>query len=264
MTKLSIYMITKNEEKRLAKTLESIRDLADEIIVVDSLSTDNTEKIARSFNVQFFTRPFTNYCEQKSYAESLCSNEWLLNIDADEVLTPHLVSEIKEILKQPSSHAYKVKIYEMYPGYEKPIKWASHYNIIRLYNKLSFKMPLDYTHDRVVPVDARPHVVGQLRNHINHYSFQSIFDIVNKYNKYTNEQVDSSIIQGKSYSPFRMILAIPLNFMKYYFLKRYFLYGYWGFIHSTNIAYMRFLKFSKFYESKQRESLNKANEQRGS
>ena len=95
--KLTAVIITKNEERNIARCLESLKDVADEIVVVDSLSTDSTEEICKSFNVKFIQQEWLGYSDQKNFANSLATNDWILSIDADEELSDELKNSILEI-----------------------------------------------------------------------------------------------------------------------------------------------------------------------
>lgn len=247
MGKLSVYMITLNEEKRLPLTLESVRKVADEIIVVDAGSTDNTREIAYSFNAQVYHRDWDNYSAQKAYAESLCSGDWLLNLDADEEISEELAEEINIAKKGEDCDVYKLQIIDVFPGHPSPNPWVKHYNVIRMYRKGSAKMGNTYTCDRVQLV--RPDVkVGQFHGMVYHHSFISIHQTVSKYNFYTDEQMQTVLKKGKHYSPWRMVFTMSWTFFKYFILYRQFLYGFWGYINAMNVSYSRFLKFAKYYE----------------
>jgi glycosyltransferase involved in cell wall biosynthesis len=252
--RLSAYIVTLNEEKRLPATLAALQDVADEIIVVDAGSKDATCEVTRSFGAGVYYRDWDSYCGQKRYAESLCSGEWLLNIDADEVISAELGREIKDALEKDEKDLYRLRIADIFPGQEKPNPWVKHYNIIRLYRSGYGEMARDFTHDRVQVTrsDAR---IGQLRHYVHHHSFVSINRTVMKYLRYTDQQVEEALSKRKPYSPFRMLFAINANFLKYFLLDRQFLNGWWGYIHSVNCAYLRFLKFAKNYEAKQKKHL---------
>ena len=105
MINLSVYIITLNEEKRLAKTLKQAQKVADEIIVVDSGSTDKTLEIAKKHNAKIIYNEWKSYCEQKHFAETQCTNDYVLMLDADEVLSDELVKEIKTLKKNPTHKA---------------------------------------------------------------------------------------------------------------------------------------------------------------
>lgn len=250
--KLSLYIVAMNEEKRLPMVLEAVHDLVDEIVIVDSGSTDRTEETARRYGARFIFHEWESIGHQVSWAEEQCSNRWVLRLDADEVLSEGLRSEIREVRERGSDDAYYIKIGEMYPGYKKPHPLAHHYNLIRLYNRDSYRMSGRWGFDDVIKLREGA-TAGQLRNFVHHYSYLSIHDMVTKRNIETDMQIERALAEGKNYSPWRMVGAMSLNFIKFYFLDRNFLYGFWGFIHSISIAHMRFMKFSKFYEHKELE-----------
>lgn len=248
--KVSLYIVAMNEEKRLAAVLESARGLVDEIVIVDSGSTDRTEEIARSYGAKFIFHAWESIGQQVKYAEEQCSHRWVLRLDADEVLSPELAAEILAVRENADKDGYYFKISEMYPGLKRPHPWVKHYTLIRLYNRDAFAMTGRIGHDDVEK--RKPDATaGKLRGFVHHYSFLSIARTVAKRNLATDRQVERAVIEGKHYSPWRMVGAMSLNFFKFFILDRFFLYGFWGFIHSINIAYMRFLKFSKFYEREQ-------------
>ena len=150
MIKLSAYIVTLNEQERLGRTLEALQQVADEIVIVDSGSTDKTQEIAQQYKTRFLFHKWKNISSQKHYAQEQCQNTWVLSLDADEVLSPELIKEIQQIKKNPTADAYRVRIGDMFPGFKKPRKWTRKYNLVRLYNRQKATMPDDLTHDRVV------------------------------------------------------------------------------------------------------------------
>ena len=103
---ISVFIITKNEEERLVAALESVQDLADEIIIVDSGSTDNTLELAKQYTKKITYKKWEGFGQQKSYAESLCKNDWILNIDADEIVTNELALEIRALFTEYPSLSF--------------------------------------------------------------------------------------------------------------------------------------------------------------
>lgn len=248
MIGLSVYIITLNEEKRLAKTLKQAQKVADEIIVIDSGSTDKTVEIARTHNAKTIYNKWKSYCEQKSFAESQCTNDWVLMLDADEVLSDKLVKEIKAFKKNPEYNAYRIKIVDMFPTDTVPSRFANTFNPVRLYNKKYIKMPKDRMNkDRVyVPTGMS---IGQLQSQIYHYSIISIEDTINKHNIHSTELQKTLEKDNKTYSIMRLILELPYQFCRYYFIKKYVFRGAYGFIMANVVAYFRFLKVAKNIET---------------
>ncbi len=248
MIKLSAYIVTLNEQERLGRTLAALQQVADEIVIVDSGSTDKTKEIAQKYNARFLFHKWKNISSQKHFAQEQCQNTWVLSLDSDEVLSPALIEEIKKIKEHPTADAYRVRIGDMYPGYKKPRKWIRKYNLVRLYNRQKATMPDDLTHDRVVLFDGCR--VEPLKNEIYHYSYLSLSKTWYKYNMYTDELVRTAIATGKSYSKIRLITEFPYQFIRYYFIRRYVFNGSWGLVMAITLAYFRFLKIAKFFEYK--------------
>lgn len=248
MVKISAYIVTLNEEKRLGKTLQALKKVADEIFVIDSGSTDKTQEIAEKYGAKFLFHKWKNISAQKHYGQELCQNDWVLSLDADEVLSPELIAEIKEKMKNPAADAYRIKICDMLPGDKKPRLFAKTYNQVRLYNRKKSNMPDDLTNDRVVVGEGA--VVEQLESKVFHYSYISLTQTWFKLNMYTDELVKTAVEQGRKYSKLRLYTEFPRQFLVYYFKKRYFLYGTCGFWMATTYAYFRFLKIAKWFEWK--------------
>ncbi len=248
MVKISAYIVTLNEEKRLGKTLQALKKVADEIFVIDSGSTDKTQEIAEKYGAKFLFHKWKNISAQKHYGQELCHNDWVLSLDADEVLSPELIAEIKEKMKNPAADAYRIKICDMLPGDKKPRLFAKTYNQVRLYNRKKNNMPDDLTNDRVVVGEGA--VVEQLESKVFHYSYISLTQTWFKLNMYTDELVKTAVEQGRKYSKLRLYTEFPRQFLVYYFKKRYFLYGTCGFWMATTYAYFRFLKIAKWFEWK--------------
>jgi len=253
--KLSAYVITLNEEKRIGKTLKALTKVADEIIVVDSGSTDKTKEIVEKFNCNFIYHKWVSYCDQKHFAQEKCKNDFVIMVDADEVLSEKLIKEINDIKKNGfKSDAYNIKIVDMSPNSEKPNVFAKKFNVIRLYNKKIANLPDNLMNKDRVNV-SRCKNIEQLKNPILHYSFLSIFDAVQKYNIHSEELVKTAIKNKKHYSTFRLIFELPRQFLKYYFAHRLFLYGKFGFTQAMILSYFRFLKVAKvieYYDSRKK------------
>ncbi len=255
--KLSLYIVTMNEEKRLQQVLDSVRGVADEIVVVDSGSTDRTEEIARAHGARFLHHEWESIGHQVKWAEEQCMHDWVMRLDADEVVSRELADEIMEVRRSGTQDGYFFKVGEMYPGRHAPHPWVKHYLKLNLYDRRVYVMSGRIGHDDVVKLrdDATS---GRLKHFVHHYSYDSLRQQIAKNNRATDRQVDRALAEGKVYSPWRIFGALSLNFFKYYVLGRFFLLGWWGFIHCINLGYARFLKFAKYYERVCQDELKSA------
>lgn len=250
MIKLSVYVVTLNEEKRLGRTLKAASEVADEILIVDSGSVDKTKDIALEYGAKFLFHPWESYCAQKSFAEKQCANDWVLLLDADEVLSDKLIAEIKRIKEtEPDFQAYRVKICNMFPEDKKPRVFAQIFNAIRLYNRRFAHMPAELMNKDRIQVRSGIKI-GQLKQKICHYCFISLEQSVQKYNRHSSELLKTAIAENRSFSKFRLYTEFPRQFIRYYFFKRYCLLGFRGFIQSMVLANFRFLKIAKWFEWK--------------
>ena len=184
---ISCFIIAKNEEARIGRTIEAVIDWVDEVIVIDSGSTDRTEEICRSLGTRFIHNDWPGYGPQKRFGEEQCRNDWVFNLDADEVVTTQLRDEIVERF-QSGDHqcdGYRLYVVDMLPGRTKPLPLARKYNIVRLYNWKKMRYSESLVHDRVI---SDGHQIRQLENIILHYSILSISQAITKTNQYGDLQ----------------------------------------------------------------------------
>lgn len=247
--KLSVYIVTLNEAARLPQTIKAASAVADDIVVVDSGSTDGTVEAAERLGARVIFHAWKNISSQKQFAQNQCLYDWVLSLDADEVLSPDLIAEINRIKADPVHQAYRVRIGDMFPGFKKPRRLAQKYNLVRLYDRRLSTMPDDLTHDRVRV--GKNVSVGQLKGLIHHYSYLSLHQTWVKYNLYTDELVKTALVKGKKYSRVRLVTEFPRQFFIYYIVRRQIFNGLWGLVMATTLAYFRFLKIAKYFEAKQ-------------
>lgn len=244
MLSISVVVITYNEEKNLSRCLASVAKLADELIVVDSFSTDGTRQIAESFNATFVSRAFDGYAKQKNYATSLAKNDWILSLDADEELTPELLSSIESIKKETSITLFRLPRLTNYCG-----KWIKHCGWYpdlqgRLYNRRFGAWEEKLVHEYWKPEDENTRV-SVLKGDLLHYSFSSIGEHMRKIEKYTELAALDANRNGKSAGILKVIFSPLWHFISEYFFKLGFLDGYYGFVVCRLSAYSAFAKYSK-------------------
>ncbi len=250
---LSVFIITKNEEDRIGECLDSVIDLADDIIVIDSGSNDKTIEIVKSKGVKIVHNDWPGYVKQKIYGESLCSNDWILNIDADESLTKELQKEIRDLFAGivDNYRAYRLNIRIAHRFDKKPRLFAPQNNPIRLYNINSagfFNSDVNACHDAVKTKDSHVRIC-QLKSIVLHKSGRSLHHLIDKGNYYTTLQSKDFYNIGREMpSRIRILLELPLSFFKIYFLRRYFVFGFNGFIDSVTLAFLKFVRIAKYRE----------------
>jgi glycosyltransferase involved in cell wall biosynthesis len=216
----------------------------DEIIIVDSGSTDNTLEVCRKFGCSIYHRKFEGYGMQKQFAVSLAKNKWVLCLDADEVLSNELVDEIREEMNNPSADGYLIPLTFVFMGKEFRYGKEAWRYFLRLFNKESGNFDDSKVHERIILGGKQK----KLKNNILHYSYRNISQYFNKFNKYSSYGAEMAFYQGKNRSLFMVVLAIPLNFLKYFILELNILNGLSGFYWSVFNAFYHFVKYIKIRE----------------
>lgn len=246
---VSAFIIAKNEEVRIGRVIEALRGWVDDIVVVDSGSTDRTVEIAQAQGAQVHFNPWTGYGPQKSFGERLCRHDWVLNVDADEVVSPELAAEIRALFADgaaPAPAAYLLKVPTVYPGDTKPRPFANDYNIVRFYHR-SVAAFLDHpVYDRVMLRGIKP---KQLRHPVYHYSHISFAHVIEKSNTFSSFRSEHSKKRSLSYLKLRLAFEFPLNFIKFYVIRRHFTGGWKGFYFSLTHAFMRTTRIAKMLEA---------------
>jgi glycosyltransferase involved in cell wall biosynthesis len=257
MIKISAFIITKNEAHRIAKSINSIKNIVDEIIVVDSGSNDDTVIIAEKLGAKVIFNEWPGYVKQKSFAESLCRHDWILNIDADEELTDKLQEEIKHMFSLPTYNdfnAYDINFVILHRNDKEARLFAPANRFIRLYNRkfCSFSnTKKTTTHDAVTfnsEAIARRSAVCSFKNPAYHRSATSIEQLINKANFYSGQQAEDMISLSRKPSLLRITFELPLCFLKAFIIRRYFIFGFDGFVDSVIFAFARFARLAKTRE----------------
>lgn len=255
MNKISVVIITFNEEKNIKRCLDSVKDIADEIIVVDSFSKDQTASICREYDeVIFLENPFEGHIQQKNYAMQQASNEFVLSLDADEALDEQLKASIKAIKPHLEADGYTMNRLTNYCG-----QWIRHCGWypdrkLRLWNKSKGQWGGENPHDRLImQPEAR---VAHLKGDILHYSYDSVNDHLRQIQFFTDISAREAVAKGKTTNLLMLLLKPLLKFIGDYFIRLGFLDGFYGLMISLHSAYAKFVKYLKIYELGRGKKLN--------
>ncbi len=252
MQALSVVIITFNEEKNIGRCIDSVKDVADEIIILDSFSTDKTTAIASGRGAVIYQQKFQGYGQQKNDALKLPHHDFVLSLDADEALSSILIQEILHEKKNSSHDAYIMNRCTNYCG--KFIRHGSWYpdKKIRLFNKRMAKWSNEMIHEKI---EIQPNAtVKQLNGDILHYSFNSIAEHIAQNNKFSTISAETYFSKGRRTNLFKIIVNPAWAFILSYILRTGFLDGLYGFIVAVNISHLTFLKHTKLLTLQDQES----------
>ena len=247
---LSAFIIARNEADRISRPINSVIGWVDEVIVIDSGSTDATVTVAENLGAKVVHNDWPGYGPQKRFGEDQCRNDWLLNLDADEEVTPELAAEIQAKFANQShrnADSWRIMIRDMFAHEQAPAAWAYGYHQIRLYDRRKGRFSASTVHDTVRPEEGTK--TESLTGIMAHRSDRSLEFQVGKYNRYSDMQVEDMRSRGRKLPRFRLLTEFPVSFCKGYFARQYRKYGWWGFILSINYAHARFIRVAKAYEA---------------
>lgn len=248
MIPCSVYIVTLNCAEWLESTLESVKDFS-EVIILDSGSTDLTYAIAESFpNTRISHQDWQGYAGQKSLALAQCKNDWVLNLDGDEVLSSELKAEIEQTIQSNQLDALITPINDVFLGVPNSKHTKKHAKV-RFFRKSKGRYDLENkVHENVI-VDGQS---VRAEGDIYHYGESSIFVKVEKNNQYSELKAQEKYQKGKVPSLLKLVLVMPLTFVKSYFIRRSCLNGWRGFVNSMVNAFYAFLKEAKLFEQHQK------------
>jgi glycosyltransferase involved in cell wall biosynthesis len=242
---VSAVVVCFNEEDRIADCLESVR-WCDEIVVVDSFSTDRTAEICRRYADRFVQQAWAGYRDQKAFAHSLATRDWVLVVDADERVTLELRQEIIDALNRDG---------QAYAGYAVPRLvyflrrwwwrggWYPDYGV-RLFRRERATWGGTDPHEEII-VDGR---ICRLKNPLHHYSYRNIDDHIQRINRYTSLSSRELKKEGEGWRRSDALLRPAVRFFRFYILERGFLEGFAGFYVALTAAFYVFLKYAKLWE----------------
>ncbi len=240
--KLSFCLIVKNEENNLPRCLKSIRELADEIVIVDTDSTDRTVQIARDFGAVVYSEEWKGYGEQKNSAAQKASNPWVFSIDADEEISPGLarqIAEWKKLPEPPPDRAWLICRCVHYDG-----KWIRHGDwypdwVIRLFNRDHCRFSDDLVHEKVLVHGP----LGKLHGDLYHYTYRDYADQLERIDKYARLWARQKSAKAQKVHALSPHLHSFFRFFRGYIIKRGFLDGKTGLQIAQANAYEVYLKY---------------------
>lgn len=225
--KLSVTIITFNEEDNIKRCLDSIKEVANEIIVIDSGSTDKTVEIAKKYGAKVYERKFDNYSNQKNYAAEKTTGDWILSLDADEEINSELAEEIKKAIKTTNYSAYSIPRKNIILGkWIKYTRWQPEFDRhVWLWRKGRGKW-LGEVHEELA-VDGE---VGRLKNAKVHYQYKKVSDFMDMMNRYSELDAGQRVKKGIKFSYLKFFLDPIYNFLVRYIYRWGFLDGWRGFV----------------------------------
>jgi glycosyltransferase involved in cell wall biosynthesis len=247
---VSLCIITLNEEANIKRCLSSV-PFADDIVVLDSGSTDQTRTLAAELGARVFNEPWRGYGPQKHRATELAKNDWILSLDADEELSPELQQEIYRVLKYGDKGVAGYKIPRRSYHLGRWLYFGGWYPDFqtRLFCRSEFQWSMDTLHESVKGKN-----LGELRCDMNHYPFETLADQVATNNNYSSLGAENLIKAGKKFKLWQLIVKPAVKFIELYFFKQGFRDGVPGFIIAIGGAYSYFLRFAKVWEKQERKN----------
>jgi glycosyltransferase involved in cell wall biosynthesis len=245
---VSCYIRTLNEERKLGEVIAAVRDLVDEVVVVDSGSTDATVAIAEAAGARVVHQPWLGNGRQKRFGEDQCRNDFLLDLDADEVVSPELAEEIRALFKAgaPPLPVYELELVTVPPTGQ---PWYGFMLAERrkLYDRRVVRAPDHKAWDQFeVPAGVRG---GRLSAPLFHHSFRNLGHLLDKLNRTSDVRATETHGRGRVAVGLRVLFAFPVYFLKHYVLRGLFRAGIYGIALASIAAYGRWLRDAKMYEA---------------
>jgi len=239
---LSAIIITLNEERNIGRCIDSLRNVADEILVVDSFSTDRTRQICIDEGVRFIENHWSGYSEQKNFAQGIAKHDFIISLDADEALSGQLAQSILQVKKLDEPQLFSFNRLTNYCG-----KWIKHGGWypdikIRMYDRRKCNWEGNIHEKLNYPANER---VTMLNGDCYHYTFYSVSEHLKQVDKFTSLMAEEEFKKGRKAGWLNMFANPVIKFVRDYIVRAGFLDGYEGFLISRISAYATFLKYSK-------------------
>ncbi len=242
--RITLFIIARNEESKIAKCILSAKGLVNEVVVVNALSKDKTVLVCRELGAQVFDRAFDGFTNQKNFALSKVTSEWALNLDADETLSPSLKEEIARVTQDTSCAGFDIPFCNYFLGKKMRFSGLNKETHLRLVRTAQAKYVGGLVHEGL-EVQGK---IGRLQHPINHYSYDSIETYFRKFNKYTSLAAEQMYANGRRFSLAFVLVTIPFEFVKRYLLKLGLLDGFRGLLWAAFSAFYVFVKYAKLWQ----------------
>jgi len=242
-TDITAIIPTLNEERNINEAIDSV-SFADEIIIIDSFSTDQTVEIARSKKIRLFQRKFDDFSSQKNYAIQQANNNWIYVLDADERINSELQKEILEAVKDPKNYV-GFYVYRTFYFIGKKLNYSGWQRdkVIRLFRKDKCKYDGKLVHE-TIKAEGK---VGYFKNKLEHYSYQNFDHYIQKLNQYAFLKATTLFKKGKNVTLFHILIKPPYRFISHYIIRLGFLDGFPGFIIAVTQAYGVLSRYIKLW-----------------
>lgn len=231
----------------IGQVVRAAFQVVNEVVVVDSGSTDRTKEIAEEAGARVFDQPWLGHGFQKRAAEDHCRNDWLLDLDADEIVTPELADAIRAVFEKgpPPKPVYEIELVTVPPYGERWSNFSLAYRR-KLYDRRQIRMPEHPVWDQLQIPSAMK--VGRIIGALDHYSFTGIGHIIEKLNWYSGAQAEKSRLKPRFSLSLRVLFAMPLYFIRHYFLRGLWRAGLYGYAIAVSAAIGRWLRDVKMLE----------------
>lgn len=244
---LSVLIRTLNEGDRVGKTLASVVPLGAEIVVVDAGSKDDTVAVAESYGARVLHNPWPGFGPQRRFGEERCKFDHVFSVDADEILTPEIVAEIRAVFLGGAAPALMtVRKALIPPHWDKPPLWAFCHEYILIYDRRVARTTDNPNWDKVVAtVETKTH---RIKSPLWHYSFRNWHHMVAKTNQVAKLAADTMPVRPRWLLALRLAFEFPVSFLKFYVIRRYFLAGFDGLTQALISAFGRYIRVAMMLE----------------
>jgi glycosyltransferase involved in cell wall biosynthesis len=244
-TSISAFIVCSNEERQIARALNSVKFCDEIVVIVDDKSKDKTEEIARAFGAKVIINPWPGFVKQKAFGLKHCSSEWVLNIDADEELSPELQQEIQQVCNGAPTHdGFEINRVVYYLGrWWRRGGWYPEFRL-RLVRRSAATWGGDDPHEHAIVSGS----TARLDSELYHYTHTEIADQIDTLNRFSSQAARTQHQKKKRVSLTKLIGRPIARFIKFYILKRGYRDGIAGLVVAVSEAFYVFLKYAKLWE----------------